>query len=178
MRDTYQCCSSLILLAILFVTLVWILEKKIYIEMIRKWFPDFIRRRELRSFDPDWVLKELLTSHRQEFTYWEISKVLADCVPHDKEVWGSGPFHFYWFWVVELRQYKEKPFAYVAGFFDPNLWEPLTVLKSWLFRTPEEAAKCALREMKLHNTITPYKKLFDFLMLQIKEGKMIREDLF
>jgi len=151
--------------------------------VIRKLIPNIIRRHELRSYDPDWVLKKLLSYHPQEFSYREIVKVLADCVPHDavaqeqgKKLYGNDYFSFSWHWILELGNRRINSYVYLLGWFDPRLWEPTTTLNAWLFRTPEEAVKCVITEMKVGKGITkPDNRIHDFLMTQIKNGRKVRE---
>jgi len=180
----------LLLFGLALIAIAWLIEmlSKYAKSTLPRLFPNFFRRREellrrrtLMSFDPDWVLERLFSTHHQKISYWDILKVYADCPPYDKEVWGDGPYGFFWFWVVAVRpvywQNKYFYYAYVVGFFDPTLREPQTILKSWLFRTPEEATMCALKSMEFHSIykIYPHQKLYDSLKEQVKKGRKIRQ---
>ena len=172
--------TILFLLIALIVAPVAFLIEKFFGSVIPKLFPNFFRRRKLRFYNPDRVLKELLSQYPAKFSYPDIVEVLADCVPFEKEVYSNGHSSFDWHWVLKLRPMVwDKDiyrYAYARGWFDPRLWEPTTALDSWLFRTPDEALRCVITAMKVGRGITKSnQRLYDFLMTQIKDGKKTRE---
>lgn len=172
--------TTLFLLTALIVAPVAFLIEKFFGSVLPKLFPEFFRRRKLRFYNPDLVLKELLSQHPAKFSYRDIVEVLADCVPFEKEVYGNGYYSFNWHWILKLHpmvRHKDiYRYAYATGWFDPRLWEPTTALDSWLFRTPDEALKCVITAMKGWRGITkPNQRLHDFLLTQIKDGRKTRE---
>ena len=172
--------TTLFLLTALIVAPVAFLIEKFFGSVLPKLFPEFFRRRKLRFYNPDLVLKELLSQHPAKFSYRDIVEVLADCVPFEKEVYGNGYYSFNWHWILKLHPMVwDKDiyrYAYATGWFDPRLWEPTTALDSWLFRTPDEALKCVITAMKGGRGITkPNQRLHDFLLTQIKDGRKTRE---
>jgi len=99
---------------------------------------------QMKSFDPDWVLRFLLKTHPEYFAQRDIKQVLADCIPHDyARVMQSRVVSYDWYWIVELlpghSPENENHFAYVVGWFDPQLHEPVTHIKAWFFRSREDA---------------------------------------
>jgi hypothetical protein len=175
------------------VLIAWLIERlSKYVRLILpRLFPDYFRRREehirrrvLIAYDPDWVLERLFSEYRQKFSFTAIMKILADCAPHDRDVWGDGYASFFWFWILEVRPiFRHNQlygYAYVAGFFDPRLLEPLTILKSWLFQTPEEAAMCALKSMEFHPIykLKPHQELYESLLEQVQKGRRKRQAPF
>jgi len=130
---------------------------------------------QMQSYDPDWVLRYLLQLHDQFFAPREMKRVLAYCVPHEKEVYAQDRFFsFNWFWIVELLPGFSKEiglrFAFVAGWFDPRLWEPTTHLHVWFFSTPNEALECAITRMEVgKGYIKPNKRLYEFLSKQLQD---------
>ncbi len=182
--------SQFITWGVVLVAIIWLVAifSKFVRSVLPRLFPDYFRRSEehmirsvLMAYDPDWVLERLFSEHCQKFSFRKILKILADCAPHDSDVWGDGYASFFWFWILEVRPDYRRPkitrYAYVAGFFDPNLWEPLTILKSWLFQTPEEAAMCALKAMEFHPIykLYPHQKLYESLMEQVSNGRKQRQ---
>lgn len=172
--------TTLFLLIALIVAPVAFLIEKFFGSVIPKLFPNFFRRRKLRFYNPDRVLKELLSQHPSKFSYPDIVEVLADCVPFEKEVYNNGHSSFDWHWILKLRPMvwhnEIHHYAYARGWFDPRLWEPTTAFDSWIFRTPDEALRCVITAMKVGKGITkPNQRLYDFLMTQIKDGRKTRE---
>ena len=130
-----------------------------------------------KPYDPDWVLRHLLQVHPQFFSQNNIKIVLADCAPHDKEVY-EPVFSFTWVWIVELLKSpinkEDCRFAYIVGWFDPRLWEPVSHLQAWFFSSKEEALACAITSLEIGKGKTkPNNKLYDFLKHQIKQGKKV-----
>ena len=172
--------TSFFLLSALIVAPVAFLIEKFFGRVIPKLFPEIIRHRKLRFYNPDLVLKELLSQHPAKFSYRDIVEVLADCVPFEKEVYANGNSSFNWHWILKLHPmvwHKDiYGYAYARGWFDPRLWEPTTAFDSWIFRTPDEALRCVITAMKVGRGITkPNHRLYDFLMTQIKDGRKTRE---
>ena len=171
---------TLFLLSAAIVAPVAFLIEKFFGSILPKLFPDFFRRRKLRFYNPDLVLKELLSQHPSKFSYPDIVEVLADCVPFEKEVYSNGHSSFDWHWILKLRPIVWHntiySYAYARGWFDPRLWEPTTAFDSWLFRTPDEALRCVITAMKVGKGITkPNHSLYDFLMTQIMDGRKTRQ---
>jgi hypothetical protein len=132
------------------------------------------------SYNPDWVLRHLLLDHPQFFSRNIINKVLADCAPHDEEVY-EPTFSFTWVWVVELLRRpdieEDCRYAYVVGWFDPRLWEPVSHLFAWFFPTPEEAAAGALTSLDTEKGKTkPDQKLYKFLKSQLEKGEKVERN--
>jgi hypothetical protein len=172
--------TSFFLISALIVVPVAFLIEKFFGSVIPKLFPKIIRRRKLRFYNPDLVLKELLSQHPAKFSYRDIVEVLADCIPFEKEVYANGNSSFNWHWILKLHPMVWDKviyrYAYARGWFDPRLWEPTTAFSSWLFKTPDEALRCAITAMKVGKGITkPNHRLYDFLMTQIKDGRKTRE---
>jgi hypothetical protein len=132
---------------------------------------------QMKSYDPDWVLRYLLQLHPQFFAQREIKQVLASCVPHEKEVYDKDRFFsFNWYWIVELTpghaNERALRYAYVAGWFDPRLWEPTTHLQVWFFSSPNEALQCAVTPMKIGGRHTrPNKRLYEFLSKGLQDSE-------
>jgi hypothetical protein len=84
-----------------------------------------------------------------------------------------------WYWIVELIENQsvenDNQFAYVLGWFDPGLREPVTHLRAWFFPSYEEALTCAITSLDLGSGKTePNQKLYKFLEEKIVQGKRIR----
>lgn len=174
--------TTLFLLIAHIVAPVAFLIEKFFGSVIPKLFPNIIRRRKLRFFNPDLVLKELLSQHPAQFSHPDIVEILADCVPFEKEVYRDGHSSFNWHWIIKLRPIVWRGdihrYAYARGWFDPRLWEPTTAFNSWLFGTPDEALRCVITALKVGKGITKLNhKLYDFLMTQIKHGRKTRQYL-
>ena len=172
--------TTLFLLIALIVAPVAFLIEKFFGSVIPRLFADDIRRRKLRFYNPDRVLKELLSQHPSKFSYPDIVEVLADCVPFEKEIYRNDYSSFDWHWILKLRPMvwhnEIHRYAYARGWFDPRLWEPTTAFDSWLFRTSGEALRCVITPIKVRKGITkPNHRLYDFLLTQIKDGRKTRE---
>jgi hypothetical protein len=137
---------------------------------------------QMKSFDPDWVLRLLLKTHPEYFAQRGIKQVMADCVPHDETQVKHGRVVSYgWYWIVELLPdhslENEKRFVYLVGWFDPQLWEPVTHLKAWFFLSREDALSCAITGLENGKwKREPDQKLHDFLKTQIIRGEKIRRN--
>jgi len=137
---------------------------------------------QMKSFDPDWVLRLLLKTHPEYFAQRDIKQVLADCIPHDDaRVKQSRVVSYDWYWIVELLldhyPENEKRFVYLVGWFDPQLWEPVSHLKAWFFASKENALSCAISELEDGKwKREPDQKLYDFLKTQIKEGEKVKRN--
>ena len=137
---------------------------------------------QMKSYDPDWVLRLLLKTHPEYFAQRDIKKVLADCIPHDEtRVKQSRVVSYDWYWIVELLPdhslENEKRFVYIVGWFDPQLWEPVTHLKAWFFLTKEDALSCAIKGLENGKwKREPDRRLYDFLGTQIIDGEKIKRN--
>ena len=149
--------------------------------IFNKVFAREIQRYEAMKFNPNRVLRTLLSAHPQKISYWDIHEVRAECIPNEKEVWGDGYHSFFWFWVLSLiapvREPRSFPYAFVAGFYDPGRYEARTRLRIWLFPTRAEAARCPLKEMKSDRVskVCPGQPLSDFMMKQLRDGLIARQ---
>ena len=137
---------------------------------------------QMKSIDPDWVLRHLLKIHPEYFAQRDIKQVLADCVPHDEErVKGGRDVSYDWYWVVELlpghSPENDNRFVYVVGWFDPQLWEPVTHLKAWFFRSREDALSPAITSLEEGKwKRNPDQKLYDFLKTQIDNEEKVKRN--
>ena len=137
---------------------------------------------QMKSFDPDWVLRLLLKTHPEYFAQRDIKQVLADCIPHDEaRVKQDRVVSYDWYWIVELlpglSPDNEKRFVYLVGWFDPQLWEPVTHFKAWFFSSREEALSCAITSLEDGKwKREPDQKLYDFLKTQLKEGEKVKRN--
>jgi hypothetical protein len=137
---------------------------------------------QMKSYDPDWVLRILLKTHPEYFAQRDIKQVLADCIPHDvARVKQSRVVSYDWYWIVELlpghSPENEKRFVYIVGWFDPQLWEPVSHLKAWFFLSKESALSCAITGLEDGKwKREPDQKLYDFLKTQITKGEKIRRN--
>jgi len=137
---------------------------------------------QMKSYDPDWVLRHLLKIHPEYFAQRDIKQVLADCVPHDKVRCKQGRVVSYdWYYIVELlpshTQENDEQFVFVVGWFDPQLWEPVSHLKAWFFLSKESALSCAITDLEDGKwKREPDQELYDFLKTQITKGEKIRRD--
>ena len=134
---------------------------------------------QMKSYNPDWVLRHLLKIHPEYFAQRDIKQVLADCVPHDEERVKVGRVVSYdWYWIVELLpghfRENERCFVFLLGWFDPQLQEPRTFLEAWFFPTQEDVLTPAIKgleEGRLKRKPDP--GLYEFLFEQIKQGKKV-----
>jgi len=137
---------------------------------------------QMKSYDPDWVLHLLLKTHPEFFAQRDIKDVLADCVPHDDARVKQGRVVSYdWYWIVELlpghSPENGRRFSYIVGCFDPQLWEPVTHLKAWFYKSLEEALSCAITGLEDGKWKRgPDQKLYAFLKAQIKNGEKVRRN--
>ena len=137
---------------------------------------------QMKSFDPDWVLRLLLKTHPEYFAQRDIKQVLADCIPHDDaRVKQNSVVSSDWYWIVELlpghSPENEKRFVYIVGWFDPQLHEPVTHLKAWFFSSREKALSPAITGLEDGKwKRNPDQKLFDFLKAQIDDGKKVKRN--
>lgn len=137
---------------------------------------------QMKSYDPDWVLRFLLKIHPQYFAQRDIKRVLADCIPHDEIRIKQGQVVSYdWYWIVELipghSSENDKWFVYLVGWFDPQLWEPVSHLKAWFFPTQEEALSPAINGLEEEKwKREPDQRLYDFLKAQINQGEKVRRN--
>jgi hypothetical protein len=138
-------------------------------------FPDTTRQlREVDSFDHSQILRKLLSTYPQKFRFGDIIEVLARCYPRVKEVWGEDSYSNFWFWILMLETWpwRDQPFkyAFVAGYYDPNQYDPMTKFNAWLFRSLEEAEECPRKEMQSHAVfkLCPGQKLYEYLVAQIE----------
>jgi hypothetical protein len=174
-------------------SILWLIQKKSRLTKpareqrveVRAWNEVRALRKDpsqMKSFDPDWVLRLLLKTHPEFIAQRDIKQVLADCVPHDElRVKQGRVVSCDWYWIVELLPGHsleiEKRFVYILGWFDPQLREPVTHLKAWFFSSKEDAGSCAISG--LENGIwkrEPNQKLYAFLKAQIDKGEKVRRN--
>ena len=137
---------------------------------------------QTKSYNPDWVLRLLLTTHPEFFAQRDIEQVLADCIPHDNaRVKESRVVSYDWYWIVKLlpghSPESDKRFVYMLGWFDPQFNESRTFLKAWFFSSVEEALSPAINGFEEGKFIRkPDQRLYEFLKAQINNREKVRRD--